>query len=86
MLRMSWRRFAGFAGVAAVGWALYAALLGYLGGRAFEDNVLWALLTGFGVAVGTFLVVEAARRARSRRQRALEEAAEEPAPPERKAA
>jgi membrane-associated protein len=86
MLRMSWRRFAGFAGVAAVGWALYAALLGYLGGRAFEDSVLWALLTGFGVAVGTFLVVEAARRARSRRRRALEEAAEEPAPPERKAA
>jgi membrane protein DedA with SNARE-associated domain len=86
MLRMSWRRFAAFAGAAAVGWALYAALLGYLGGRAFEDNVLWALLTGFGVAVGTFLVVEAARRTRSRRRRAVEGAAEEQAPPERKAA
>ena len=86
LLRMSWRRFAGFAGAAAVGWALYAALLGYLGGRAFEDNVLWALLTGFGVALGTFLIVEAARRTRSRRRRALEEAAEEQAPPERKAA
>ena len=86
LLRMSWRRFAGFAGAAAVGWALYAALLGYVGGRAFEDNVLWALLTGFGVALGTFLVVEAARRTRSRRRRAFEEAAEEQAPPERKAA
>jgi membrane-associated protein len=86
MLRMSWRRFAGFAGVAAVGWATYAALLGYLGGRAFEDNVLWALLTGFGVAAGAFLVVEAARRTRSHRRRALEVTVEEPAPPERKAA
>jgi membrane-associated protein len=86
LLRMSWRRFAGFAGAAAVGWALYAALLGYLGGRAFEDNVLWALLTGFGIALGTFLIVEALRRTRSRRRRALEVAAEQQAPPERKAA
>jgi membrane-associated protein len=85
LLRMRWALFAAFAGTAAVGWAVYAALLGYLGGRAFE-NVLWGLLIGFGVAAATFLVVEIVRRARSRRRRALEVTTVEPAPPERRAA
>jgi membrane-associated protein len=65
LLRMRWARFAGFAGAAAVGWASYAALLGYLGGRVFEDNPLWGLVAGFGVAAVTFLVVEVVRRARA---------------------
>jgi membrane-associated protein len=87
MLRMRWPRFAAFAGVAAVGWALYAALLGYLGGRAFEDNLLWALLLGFGVAAATFLAVEVARRARVRSRRLrLEESDASPAAEERRAA
>jgi membrane-associated protein len=86
LLRMRWPRFAVFAAAAAVGWALYSALLCYVGGRTFEDNLLWGLLAGFGVAAVTFLAVEIARRARSRRRRAHEEAAEEQAPPERKAA
>jgi membrane-associated protein len=86
LLRMGWPRFAVFAGAAAVGWALYSALLGYVGGRTFEHNLLGGLLAGFGVAAVTFLAVEVARRTRSRRRRALEEAAEEQAPPERKAA
>jgi membrane-associated protein len=85
LLRMRWPRFAAFAGAAAVGWAVYAALLGYLGGRAFENNVLWGLVVGFGVAAVTFVVVEVIRRARSRR-RAVEITEVEPAPPERKAA
>ena len=75
MLGMRWPRFAAFAGVAAVGWAVYAALLGYLGGRAFE-SVLWGLLLGFGVAAATFLAVEVTRRARSRRLRAVPSARE----------
>jgi membrane-associated protein len=86
LLRMRWLRFAAFAGAAAVGWAVYAALLGYLGGRAFENNVLWGLLLGFGVAAATFGVVEVVRRVRSRRRRSVEVTAAEPAPPERKAA
>ena len=31
-----WRRFVLFDAAAALGWALYASLLGYLGGQAFE--------------------------------------------------
>jgi membrane-associated protein len=85
---MRWARFAAFAAAAALGWALYAALLGYLGGRAFEDNPLWGLLVGFGLAAVTFLIVEVVRRARTRSRRAdvVEAVAEKPAPPDRKAA
>jgi membrane-associated protein len=64
LLRMRWARFALFAGAAGIVWASYAALVGYLGGRAFEDNPLWGLLLGFGVAAVTFLVVDAVRRMR----------------------
>lgn len=66
LLRMRWPRFAAFAAVAAAGWASYAASLGYVGGRAFEDNPVWGLVAGFAVAAGTFLLVEVVRRARRR--------------------
>jgi membrane-associated protein len=65
-LRMRWARFAVFAAAAGLAWASYAGLIGYLGGRAFEDNPLWGLLLGFGIAAGTYLVIELARRARAR--------------------
>ena len=42
VLRMRWARFAMFDGIAAIAWASYAALIGYLGGKAFEDNPIWA--------------------------------------------
>jgi membrane-associated protein len=55
-LRYPWRRFALFDAAAALGWALYATLLGYFGGRAF-DNAPWkglllALAIAFAVAGG----------------------------------
>jgi membrane-associated protein len=89
LLLMRWARFATFAALAAVGWASYAALLGYIGGRAFEDNPLWGLLLGFGIAALTFLVVEVMRRARARRSHGavvVEAPVEEPAPPQQRAA
>lgn len=67
LLRMRWVRFAALAGIAGVTWASYAALVGYLGGRAFEDP-LWGLISGFVVATGIFLLVEAGRRLRNRRR------------------
>jgi membrane-associated protein len=87
-LWMRWARFATYAAIAAIGWASYAALLGYVGGRTFEDNPLWALLVGFGLAGLTFLAVEVARRARARSSRAaeVEAIADEPASSDRQAA
>jgi membrane-associated protein len=80
LLKMRWERFAAYAAVAGVVWASYAALLGYLGGRAFKDNPLWGLIAGFAVATATFLVVEAIRRGRARRKRSagVEPLVEEP--------
>jgi membrane protein DedA with SNARE-associated domain len=56
MLRFPWSRFALFDAAAALGWALYAALLGYFGGRTFQQaawkGLLLALVIAFAVAGG----------------------------------
>ena len=63
----SYPRFAAYDAVAAITWAIYASLLGYLGGRFFEDHVWAALLLAFGIAGSVTLAVEAVRRLRARR-------------------
>jgi membrane-associated protein len=60
--RMRWPRFVRFAGLAAVLWASFAAGLGYLGGKAFEDNPLLGLGSALAVAVTLTLSVELVRR------------------------
>jgi membrane-associated protein len=60
--RMRWPRFVRFAGLAAVLWASFAAGLGFLGGKAFEDKPLLGLGAAFAVAVTITLAVEVARR------------------------
>jgi membrane-associated protein len=86
VLSMRWLRFALYAGVAALAWSSYASLLGYLGGRAFEDNPWWGLLLGFGIAAVTFAAVEAVRRAHRRASPAPVTVEAPEAPAERKAA
>jgi membrane-associated protein len=51
VVRLPWMtRFAPYILVAAVLWALYGGLLGYLGGRVFRDQPIYALLVAFGIA------------------------------------
>jgi membrane-associated protein len=57
------------AAVAAVAWACYAVLLGYYGGRIFEDRPLLALAVALGIAFAVTAVVELTRRLRRRRGR-----------------
>jgi membrane protein DedA with SNARE-associated domain len=64
MVRFPAWRFVGFAAVAAIAWATYAVLLGYLGGRIFEENPLLALGIALGIAFVITAVVEAVRRLR----------------------
>jgi membrane-associated protein len=59
-------RFAPYVFLAAILWALYGALLGYLGGRMFRDNPVLALLLAFGVAAAVGAAGEAVRRLRKR--------------------
>ena len=63
-----WRRFASFGVVAAVTWATYSALVGFLGGVAFEHDVLMALLLGVGLAAAVTAVAELVRRVLRRGQ------------------
>lgn len=57
------------AAIAACAWASYAVLLGYYGGRVFEDRPLLALAVALGIAFGVTAVVELTRKLRKRRQR-----------------
>ena len=65
LVRLPWMtRFAPYIFAAAVLWSVYAALLGYLGGRLFEDQPIYALLVAFGIAAVITVGVEGWRRVR----------------------
>jgi membrane-associated protein len=66
LVRMRWLRFATVAAAAGVVWASYAAVVGYVGGRAFEGRPLLGLAFGFGIALAVYAAVETARAVRSR--------------------
>jgi membrane-associated protein len=71
-LRFRWRRFILFDAAAALGWALYASLLGYLGGRAFEHEAWKGLLLALGIAFAVAGGVELVRWVLKRRRLAGE--------------
>ena len=56
-----WRRFVLFDAAAALGWALYASLLGYFGGHAFEAAPWKGLLLALGIAFAVAGAVEVIR-------------------------
>ena len=58
--------FSLFDAIAAASWATYAALVGYLGGAAFEDMPLTGVVFGLGLALSVAGAIELARRARRR--------------------
>lgn len=67
-LHMPWPRFATYDAVASIVWALYAALLGYFGGKAFEDQPWKGLLLALGIAFGVAGGIELVRWLRRRRR------------------
>ena len=60
-LAYPWRRFVIFDAIAALIWALYASLLGYFGGKAFEHAAWIGLLLALGIAFAVTGGVEAVR-------------------------
>ena len=52
--------------IAVLIWATYAALLGYIGGQAFEDNHTLAFLLAFGAAIAMTAIIELVRYLRHR--------------------
>ena len=65
-LDWAWRRFIFFDVIAGVIWASYAALLGYFGGKTFEDSPFKGFLVAFAVALAITCGVEVARWLRKR--------------------
>lgn len=55
------RWFMGWVSLAVVIWATYAALLGYIGGKTFEDNHTLAFLVAFGAALAMTVFIEVGR-------------------------
>ncbi len=65
LVHLRWpTRFAPYVFMAAILWSVYGALLGYLGGRIFRDQPIYALLAAFGIAALITVGVEAWRRVR----------------------
>jgi membrane-associated protein len=61
------RSFSTFDAIAAASWGAYAALVGYLGGTAFEDKPLLGVGVGLGIALGLAGMGEVVRHLRHRR-------------------
>ena len=68
MVRFQWRRFALVDAAAALGWALYASLLGYFGGRSFQHAAWKGLLLALGIAFAVAGGIELARWLLKRRR------------------
>ena len=66
LLEMSWKKFIVFDVAAGLCWATYAALLGYFGGRVFEEEPLKGFLIAFAIALAVTGSVEVYRWMRKR--------------------
>jgi len=60
------RWFASWIALAAVIWATYASLLGFIGKNRFKDNHTAAFLFAFGAALSITIVIEVVRHFRSK--------------------
>jgi membrane-associated protein len=63
-----WRRFLFFDAIAGLIWGSYTVLLGYFGGKTFEEEPWKGLLVAFGIALTVTVLVEVARHLRARRR------------------
>jgi membrane-associated protein len=67
-LEYPWRKFILFDSIAGFVWGLYAALLGYFGGKAFENAPWKGLLLAFAIALAVTGTIELVRWYLKRRQ------------------
>lgn len=60
-IRFPFRTFVLYDALAAVSWAVYCALVGYIGGAAFEENPLYGVVLGVVLALVLATLVEVVR-------------------------
>ena len=64
---LSWHRFFRYDVIAGVLWGTYAAMLGYIGGKQFEEQPWKGVLLGLGIAFVVAFGVEWLRHRRAKR-------------------
>ena len=64
---LPWHRFLRYDVIAGGLWATYAAMLGYIGGKQFEEQPWKGVLLGLGIAFAVAFTVEWVRHRRSKR-------------------
>ncbi len=62
-----WHRFFRYDLVAGGVWAIYATMLGYVGGKQFEEQPWKGVLIGLAIAFGVAFAVELVRKRREKR-------------------
>lgn len=62
LVGLPWPRFAAYDLAAGILWAGYASVVGVIGGKAFADKPLHALLLAFALAAALALLIESGRR------------------------
>jgi membrane protein DedA with SNARE-associated domain len=60
------RWFMKWSAIAGVIWGVYATLLGFIGGKSFQDNHTKAFITAFSIAIVATVIVEIVRHFRTR--------------------
>ena len=65
---IAWRKFLLYDAIACAIWGSYTVLLGYFGGRSFEEEPWKGLLLAFAIALAVTGLVELVRWARARRR------------------
>jgi membrane-associated protein len=70
-----WRRFIVADVIAGTIWGIYTVLLGYVGGKQFEEQPWKGLIVAFVAAITVTALVEVIRHRRGRRRAALSEPA-----------
>jgi membrane-associated protein len=66
ILRYPWPRFIVYDVIAGVLWACYSGLIGYFGGKAFEDEPWKGIVVALAIAFGIAMAVEGYRWMRRR--------------------
>lgn len=65
--------FMKWSAIAACIWATYATMLGFIGGRTFQENHTKAFLVAFALAIGATIILEIIRYVRGKRSSAHHE-------------
>jgi len=64
---LPWHRFFRYDVIAGGVWATYATMLGYIGGKQFEEQPWKGILVGLGIAFAVAALIELVRRWREKR-------------------